>query len=169
MHFQAPVLLAASLASLATAEVHHTITPVAELAARQTSGAEDSGDCDASITEFASCAGEGLSTDLCLGTASTLSLDTACGCSQATSLYNCYQSYCTKGTDYSVYYAAVSVCSTEGYGNGAAPTGTAAAAGGAATTSKSAGTAVRPSSSGELAIWGIWASLSLGAFVAMLV
>lgn len=72
---------------MATAQHHPMITPAAAIRARATDSSTGGSDCDASFVPWMSCAGSGMSSDLCLGTASTWNVDSSCACNQATSLY----------------------------------------------------------------------------------
>ena len=142
---------------MAAAQHHPMITPAAAVRARATDGTGVGSDCDASLVPWMSCAGSGLSSDLCLGTAATLNVQSSCACSQATSLYeyvsnyllccfriklregkkkkltynnyynSCYTKYCSPGTEFPAYYTAVSYCASKGYGK-APPKPTGAAA-----------------------------------------
>ncbi|KAK4161597.1 hypothetical protein QBC43DRAFT_357435 [Cladorrhinum sp. PSN259] len=159
---------------------HPMITPAAVLRARATgasgAGAGSGGsDCDASLGPFMSCAGNGMSADLCLGTASTWNVDSTCACSQATSLYDCYTKFCSMGTEFSNYYTAVSWCASKGFGKEPPkPTGTAfTVLGGGNNNGNNNGGSGSSGATilgfGDMVLWSIWGIVGLGASVGMLV
>ncbi|KAK3985307.1 hypothetical protein QBC44DRAFT_374224 [Cladorrhinum sp. PSN332] len=183
------VALLSFLTPLALAEPSHPmITPAAMLRARATGAGSGSGgsDCDASLGAFMSCAGDGMSADLCLGTASTWNVDSTCACSQATSLYNCYTKYCAIGTEFSNYYTGVSWCASKGFGaQPPKPTGAQVTAlgggdngnngnngggsGGSGSGSGSGSSGASILALGDAVLWGVWGVVGLGVGVGMLV
>ncbi|KAK4221595.1 hypothetical protein QBC38DRAFT_121916 [Podospora fimiseda] len=156
------------------------ITPIALLSPRATAAGSGSGgtDCDASLEPFLSCAGNGMSADLCLGTASTWNVDSTCACSQATSIYNCYTKYCAIGSEFKNYYTAVDWCASKGFGKAPPkPTGAEVTAlgGGGSGSSNNGGNGGGNEKSGasvmkvdNVILWGIWGMVGLGMGVGML-
>ncbi|KAK4457558.1 hypothetical protein QBC42DRAFT_301056 [Cladorrhinum samala] len=167
---------------MAAAQHHPMITPAAAVRARATDGTGVGSDCDASLVPWMSCAGSGLSSDLCLGTAATLNVQSSCACSQATSLYDCYTKYCSPGTEFPAYYTAVSYCASKGYGKAPPkPTGAAASALGDSGSGSGSGSGNGGSGggdnksgasgmgAGDMVLWSVWGVVGLGMGVGMLV
>ncbi|KAK4207507.1 hypothetical protein QBC37DRAFT_392714 [Rhypophila decipiens] len=151
------------------------ITPVAALHPRATDSGY-TGDCAKSFTQWASCAGDGMKSDLCgldlTDPTKTEGVDVQCACDQATSLYDCYTSYCTTGTEYSAYYVGVSACASLGIGTAPPAPTDAGAAGGNGNGNGGGGGAGKPSAGNtmgsDLVLWTMWAGVAVGSFVVML-
>ncbi|KAK4203111.1 hypothetical protein QBC40DRAFT_294019 [Triangularia verruculosa] len=165
------LLLTTLLAVTINAQSHPMITPApAALALRQVNDEDDNPDCVRSLGSYVSCIGKAVSTDLCINTAN-LDVNLECGCSQASSLYACYTSYCIRGTAYTEFASGVDeACGRAG---GPAPTGTPNADSDDGDTSgdedeptktgdSAAAGATKPSSAGSLRA-GAWGLMAVGA------
>ncbi|KAM7190823.1 hypothetical protein V8F33_009246 [Rhypophila sp. PSN 637] len=150
------------------------ITPVAALYPRATDPGY-TGDCAKSYTQWGSCAGDALRSDLCgldlTDPTKTDNINEKCACEQATSIYDCFTSYCTTGTEYSTYYMAVSACASLGFGT-TPPAPTNAGAAGGNGNGNGGGGAGKPSAGNvmgtDLVLWTMWAGVAVGSFVVML-
>ncbi|KAK4187868.1 hypothetical protein QBC35DRAFT_497855 [Podospora australis] len=157
--------------SVATAQIHPMITAPAALAARATDMSYTAGqDCQGSFVPWASCVAPKL-TSMCEGIndpdPSETRIDLDCGCSQATTLHDCYTRFCSMGPDYGAYFTAVSLCAAEGHGKAPpAPTGAAAKFAGVKPNAAAPGV----KTAGEMGLlWAIWGLVATGAFMGMLV
>ncbi|KAK0724936.1 hypothetical protein B0H67DRAFT_569160 [Lasiosphaeris hirsuta] len=129
--------------------------------------------CSASQTQFGNCAAYDVHE--CSKDDLSLVEEAPCYCSQQTKLYQCFTSYCpTTGSYYDVVKGAYDGC------NGALPTATSGSSSGSGSGSGSSGSsgsgskpnaapASRVSFGASLMLWGFWATVGAGAFVAMIV